>query len=135
MWQTAGDGTQNMNVLAEVDRPTDDNGANHGNQPPRYLVRNLLRTNQNHQHTERGGQGVIVNLFNLLDVCPDFIQGTVTAALQAEHAGYLTECDLNSNPGQKPDQHGTRQKICEEPEADNTRQYEQTGGHDREYPG
>ena len=54
--QTAGDVTQHVHVLAEVDRPADDDGADNGNQAARNLVRDLLRADQDHQHRERGGQ-------------------------------------------------------------------------------
>ena len=57
----------------------------------------------------------------------------MSAPLQAEHAGDLAERDLQADPGQKADQHRARQKIREEAQADNARQYQEGRGHEGQH--
>ena len=45
---------------------------------------------------------------------------------QTKHTRQLRECDLEAHPGEKTDQHGTRQKIGEKTEAEDTRKKKQS---------
>jgi hypothetical protein len=133
--QSARDGTQDVRVPAQIQRPAQRNGTDDGDQRPGYLLRDLLRADDDHQHRDRNRQGVEVDLLELLQVGPDLAQGAVSTPLEAKHARELPERDLHANPGQETDQYRAREKVRQEPKADGTRQYEEARGHDGKHRG
>ncbi len=107
-----------------------DNGADHGDQRAGYFLRDLLRTDNDCQHAQRDGQGVDIDLLDLLNIIPDLLQGAVPPTLQAQHAGDLAQRDLDTDAGQETDQHRARQKVRHESQTDDPRQYEEARGHE-----
>ena len=57
------------------------------------------------------------------------------AALQAEHARDLTQRDLYADPGQETDQHGARQEVCQESQANYACDNQKPRGYEGEHCG
>ena len=135
MRQAARHGAEHVHLCAQVQRPARADGACHGDQRTGDPFRHLPGNQDDGQHAQRDGEGVRVDLLDLLQVVPDLRERAVAAPFQAEHARDLAERDLHADARQEPDQHRAGQEIREEGETDGTREDQEARGHEREHPG
>src|SRR5262245_24108546 len=69
----------------------------------------------------------------LVSVIQEIAESAAAAAFQTQHTGKLPERNLDADSGQKTNQHGTRQKVCQESKADNPRQQYKGASHERKH--
>jgi hypothetical protein len=108
MGRSTGDTSQHVQVPAQIQCPAERNGADDGDQRPGDLLREPLRADDDPQYRDRDGQGMEIDLLELVQVGPDLAQGAVPARGEAEHPGDLPERDLHADPGQEAHQHRPR---------------------------
>ena len=84
-----------------------------------------------HQHGQR--QRREAGAFQALQELPRLTERAVRGDRDAEHVRQHGDADLAADAGEKPDQHGARQEVGQEPQLEDPRQQQQPGGEQRDH--
>ena len=107
----------------------------HRHEPGRDLGHEPLAHEQHDQHPEGDGHAGQADVGQVPAGVGQLAQGVEVVHVQAEHVRHLGDGHLHADAGQEPDQHGARQEVGQEAEAQEPGQQQQHAGHQRGHAG